>query len=327
MSNPLITIAVPTWNRASILDYALSLLLTQIQIHKDKIEIIISDNNSDDNTNEIIKKHFLLNKDLNIIHNTQEKNTGYYGNFKICRHLSKGKYFWLLSDNDFIANGLIDYIIKIIEEEDTSFIFLKDWKQGNKIDNKVVFRKKTYPLLQAVEKFSYNTTLISAVIFKNNKVNDLNLFNHFKGNTFLGFSFFLEALSNEKNAVEITGNSLFISKAKVSFNAFKSFAEDLVACFQYAIKNNILPTKTVNVFINKTITELTTRHYILFRLTGSLHGVKYDRGYIDKMLHKGFSDYKAYKEILKPLVDANGIYFYTLVVKKHMLRIIKNQLK
>lgn len=326
MNKPILTIAVPTWNRASILDNALSALLSQINQNKDKIEIIISDNASDDNTNEVIKKHCEINTTLNIIHNTQPENTGYYGNFHKCRQLSNGAYFWLLSDNDFIANDLVDYILEILLNQKPSFVFLKDWKHASKVNRTSNFNNKTFPIFKGVEVFNYKTTLISAVIFKNDKRNDKELFSRFKGNTFLGFLFFLEALKDKSDVVEIKGTSLFIRDTKVSFNAFKSFAVDLIACFDYAVEKSILPRETAQVFINNTISELTVRHYILYRIKGSLHGQSHKREDVDELLNNGFYKYEAYKTILNPLQKAQGFDFYNLVFRKHLFQLIKNRL-
>lgn len=319
---PILTIAIPTWNRANILDKALQQLLPQIYNYKSQIEIIVSDNASNDHTNNVIKKHLTINTSLNIIHYTQIENTGFYGNFKKCRELSTGNYFWLLSDNDLIANNLVDYIINILNQKKPSFIFLKDWKHSSTINKKKSFTNKSFPVFEALEKFNYKTTLISAVIFKNDKTNDKEIFIKFKGNTFLGFALFLQSLKDKKDAVQIEGTSLFINVTKVSFNAFKSFAEDLTQCFDYAINKNLLPKKTVANFIDKLIYNLTVKHYILFRATGKLHGKRYEKNRIDKMLADGFGNYNSYHKYLKPLQHSKKITFYYLVVKKHFVRLL-----
>jgi len=51
-----LSICIPTYNRAKELDECLSCIVPQI-MDKDSIEIVISDNNSDDNTEQIIQKH------------------------------------------------------------------------------------------------------------------------------------------------------------------------------------------------------------------------------------------------------------------------------
>jgi abequosyltransferase len=53
---PILTIAIPTYNRDFILSKALDNLLPQLSIYEDDIELIISDNASTDNTQEVIKE-------------------------------------------------------------------------------------------------------------------------------------------------------------------------------------------------------------------------------------------------------------------------------
>ena len=325
MSNPILTIAVPTWNRAAILDKALAALLPQIENNKDSIEVVISDNASDDNTKQVIETYVTKFNALNIVHFTQSENTGYYGNFKKCRELSNGDYFWLLSDNDYVANGLIDYILDILKGHKPSFIFLRDWKHDANVAKNSKFASKSYSVKDAIETFNYRTTLISAVIFNNDKSNDTKLFNTFNGNTFLGFAYFLQSLNNKNDAFEIIGTSLFINDTKVSFNAFKSFAIDLIACLKFAQDDGILEASTVTIFINKVISELTVKHYILYRVTGSLHGNKLVREEADNMLREGFKGYDAFHQKLEPLQKANGLKFYTLVATKHALKIAKDR--
>lgn len=326
MNKPLITIAIPTWNRASILDKALNALLPQIENNKEKIEIVISDNGSSDNSNEIIEKHISLFSSLNIVHYKQVKNTGYYGNFKKCRELSNGDYFWLLSDNDYVANGLIDYLLDILKKETPSFVFLKDWKHDSNVSKNSIFKSISYNVEEGIKKFNYRTTLISAVIFNNDKSNDPVLFSRFKENTFLGFAYFLQSLKNKNQAVEVSGTSLFINDTKVSFNAFKSFAVDLMACFKFAKEENILSEETITVFVNEVISGLTVKHYILFRITGSLHGKKLNRSDVDKLIYEGFSGYHAHHDKLQPLQKSSGLKFYLLVLKKHFFNIVRERL-
>lgn len=323
MDKPLLTIAIPTWNRAVILDKALTALLPQLLETKEKIEIVVCDNASSDKTKEIIEKHILKFITLNIIYFKQRENTGYFGNFQKCRELSNGEYFWLLSDNDFVSKGLIKHLLKSLTNHEPSFVFLSDWVHSNNFKIGIDFRENIYLVKNAIEKFNYKLTLISAVIFKNNKRNDDVFFDKFKGNSFIGFAYFLESLKSSEQAIEITGTSLFIHDSKVSFNAFRSFAVDLIACLEYAKKEKIISERTVDFLVNSAISELIIKYYIFFRITGKLHGVKYKRQDINSILTIGFSGYKTFDEELKLLINSNKLRFYKLVIFKHFYKIIK----
>ena len=323
-NKPLLTIAIPTWNRAVLLRDALDALLSQINDNKNrgKIEIVISDNASTDNTNAVIEAFKSEYSTLNIAHFKQKENTGYFGNFQKCRELSTGNYFWLLSDNDHLANGLIAYLMNVLEDKDPSFVFLSDWKHTQRIKKQSSFAINEYSVKQAIELFHYRTTLISAVVFLNNKSKDEQLFDCFKGNTFIGFMYFLQSLDYNKTAIKIKGTSLYIKDTKVSFNAFKSFSVDLVSCVNFAVNQEVLSARLANILMNKVISELTVRHYILYRITGKLHGMNPGtRTEIDDMLRVGFKSYEAYEKELKPLQVVEGLRFFRRVISKHLVKI------
>ena len=58
-SQKLLTIAIPTWNRSALLDELLLELISQITTFhlENSIEIVVSDNNSTDNTSIICEAH------------------------------------------------------------------------------------------------------------------------------------------------------------------------------------------------------------------------------------------------------------------------------
>ena len=69
----LLTIAIPTYNRANILHIALGILLPQINNYSSEIELIISDNASNDNTQKVIKDLLSQYPTINSIIYTQKK--------------------------------------------------------------------------------------------------------------------------------------------------------------------------------------------------------------------------------------------------------------
>ena len=64
--NALLTIAVPTYNRAELLNKQLAWLAKSIKGYESECEIIISDNCSEDNTQEIVKKMAVIFTSHNI---------------------------------------------------------------------------------------------------------------------------------------------------------------------------------------------------------------------------------------------------------------------
>lgn len=322
---PLLTIAIPTWNRGSILELSLQRLLPQISKYNDEIELIISDNDSDDNTNEVIVKYLHEFNLINSIHFKQLNNTGYYGNFKKCKELSNGNFFWLLSDNEIVNDNLIEFIINLLNRESNiSAIHLSDWSnyRNNKSFEKVNYHTKIVDNELLLKLSGYKLTLISSVIFLNNKTNEIEIFEKFFENTFLGFQLFLSSIDYSKKAIVINGKSLISVNALISFNVFHSFAIDLNQCIKYSIKNKILTDVSAENFMNNIIFNLTKDHYLKYKIEGKLYGKEFGSiDEIDNLLYTNFNSYSGYLEYLYPLKNKSRFYlilFYNIrkVAKK-----------
>ena len=107
---PLITIAIPTFNRASWLkDCVLSALA---QSHP-RLEVLVSDNASTDETPEVLKQ--FADPRLRIVR--QKKNIGSLSNWNFCLAEAKGEYVLFLSDDDGIAPHLLERLTSLIKRE------------------------------------------------------------------------------------------------------------------------------------------------------------------------------------------------------------------
>ena len=118
----LLSICIPTYNRANYLKICLSVIMPQITIN-DPIEIIVSDNFSTDHTLNILSEYtahprFILIK--------QSKNVGPIKNgIEIIKKYANGKFCWYVGDDDYIMPGAIQNIIKLIKENnDVDFFYV-----------------------------------------------------------------------------------------------------------------------------------------------------------------------------------------------------------
>lgn len=123
MLEPLLSICIPTYNRAELLSYSLAQMIIETTKFKDKIEIIISDNNSTDNTKAIVNKFKENNKILKYYKN--DENIGFnYNIFKIIDKYATGKFCWIIGDDDFIYNNSISSLISVLQnQENIDFIY------------------------------------------------------------------------------------------------------------------------------------------------------------------------------------------------------------
>lgn len=121
----LLTIAIPTYNRAKLLDAQLSWLAGAVKGFENEIEIFVSDNCSTDNTQDIIKKWKgnLINFTFNSCKNAE--NIGVMKNIMHCLASASTKYVWTIGDDDPIQDRAVSYTVnKLREYEDVSLVFL-----------------------------------------------------------------------------------------------------------------------------------------------------------------------------------------------------------
>lgn len=103
---PLVTIAIPTFNRAAYLVEAIESALAQTY---DNIEVLISDNASTDDTHSVIRS--ALETDTRVRSLMQVTNLGMVGNWNACLTAARGDYFLLLSDDDLLEPDAVELLV------------------------------------------------------------------------------------------------------------------------------------------------------------------------------------------------------------------------
>ncbi len=138
----LLTIAIPTYNRAECLDKQLGWLAEAIKGYESDCEILISDNCSTDNTQGVISKWQKNLSHVTFYANRNSENIGVIKNIAYCLELAKTKYVWTIGDDDPIQNRAITYILdKIKKHENLSLLFL-NFSGRNKITGEAVHPPK-----------------------------------------------------------------------------------------------------------------------------------------------------------------------------------------
>ena len=99
---PLVSIGIPTYNRANT--YLTQVLRSATDQTYTNIEIVISDNASTDNTEEVVTGF----SDSRIKYYKHPKNIGPNNNFNYCLQQATGDYFLLLHDDDLIDTDFVE---------------------------------------------------------------------------------------------------------------------------------------------------------------------------------------------------------------------------
>jgi len=120
-SNILLSICIPTYNRSEQLKTTLNALIPQLKVH-DTIEIVVSDNASEDKTENTVKE--LIKECNKIKYIKNDKNIGLDYNALSCVKHASGKYCWMCSDDDISMPWTIEEILKTIKSCNPVFMYL-----------------------------------------------------------------------------------------------------------------------------------------------------------------------------------------------------------
>src|SRR5687768_16092261 len=121
---PTLSICIPTYNRADILDDCLDKLVPLKDCGK-TVEIVLSDNGSTDRTADVIAAHGAKNPLLKS-HRLPE-NRGAPANWLNALHKAEGEFMLYLADDDgLIIDGLMTHVERLEQERDLVAIYA-DW--------------------------------------------------------------------------------------------------------------------------------------------------------------------------------------------------------
>ena len=106
------SICIPTWNRANLLKETLKNLNNQIKSNPD-FQVVISDNNSNDDTFNVVKEFY---ESLNIKYIRWDRNIGGSKNIVSVVNQADGRYCVLLGDDDVFRSGWLDSLTILVDK-------------------------------------------------------------------------------------------------------------------------------------------------------------------------------------------------------------------
>jgi glycosyltransferase involved in cell wall biosynthesis len=145
---PLLSICISTYNRARWLSQSLRNINRLIPNAIEGVEILVCDNTSTDLTPDIVKP-YLSRPDFRYVRNPE--NVGMLGNLRVTANQARGKYVWILGDDDLLKPGSIQRVIDAIDKNpDIALLYL----------NYSYTREDNADLIQDLDKFLHDSTPI-----------------------------------------------------------------------------------------------------------------------------------------------------------------------
>lgn len=132
---PLLSIAIPTYNRVDCLRVVVERLLQElarIPQRESIVELIVVDNASTDGTRDYLDAVKARAPGVTVVHNPE--NLGMDGNFVKCFQQASGKWFWLCSDDDLPMLGAVSKLLETLRECDCSMVYLPTVFQSGSLE-------------------------------------------------------------------------------------------------------------------------------------------------------------------------------------------------
>ena len=124
----LLSIAIPTYNRADCLKNLLTNILPQAEKIEEGVQICISNNGSTDNTREVVMGFVEKYPGL-IKYHENETNLGIDRNLLAIFKMADGQFNWTFGDDDIIVEGGIQEVVDLIKKhanEKTGLMFVRE---------------------------------------------------------------------------------------------------------------------------------------------------------------------------------------------------------
>ena len=125
---PILTILIPTYNRQDLLAETLDIFYSQI--NKDGLQyvvkLIIGDNDSQDQTHEVLlkKKVLFIEQGIDFSFYINQKNIGLTPSILIGLEKITSKFIWVFGDDDLLKTVALKKIIEVLKETDKSFFIV-----------------------------------------------------------------------------------------------------------------------------------------------------------------------------------------------------------
>lgn len=139
--NHLLTIGLPTYNRADLLDGQLAWLSRAIKNISEQVEIVISDNCSSDHTSGIIEKWRLSFGQAKLLINRNSENIGAIRNIAYCIQSATAPHVWVISDDDPIEDKALSKVFSTLSANPELALMVLNFSSKNFKTGEVVSEK------------------------------------------------------------------------------------------------------------------------------------------------------------------------------------------
>lgn len=241
--NALLCICVPIYNRMDYLDRMLSRFLEDKDLFDNTINLIISDNCSQEDLQSCCKTY--QDQGLNLFYHRNKNNLGSNGNFIWCFNHTVGKYTWLLGSDDIPQKGNLRKLLNYLKDKEYGLFHLSVIPQSRDL----TFFKDGNQMMEAV---SYWITFMSSNILLTSTLTSIDLI-PYKETWLVQVPAYLNACySSSENAI-LDSRQFFESNTDAAnnggYNIFEVFVSNLYGIYNEFVLKDLLSKETFNRLI------------------------------------------------------------------------------
>lgn len=111
LRKPVLSISVTTYNRSRWLAHSLPRILEQTRPYPDLVEVVVCDNASTDATPEVAARFAGW---PNLRYHRNPANVGMLGNLAVSAAQARGRWVWVIGDDDLMVDGALDRVLAAI---------------------------------------------------------------------------------------------------------------------------------------------------------------------------------------------------------------------
>jgi glycosyltransferase involved in cell wall biosynthesis len=148
--SPLLTIAIPTYNRSQALAKLIDSIIGQLSGLPYPVEVLVADNGSGDETPQVMARYA---GNTAIVSHRQPENLGFEQNYFWLLKASTGQFVWMVGDDDAIAEGFIGKLCQIISSTKADLYWVAtrfaDWDENDNDAGRYGFKAATFGPVRA----------------------------------------------------------------------------------------------------------------------------------------------------------------------------------
>lgn len=299
MQKPLLTIGIPTYNRATYLDRCLDSIIYQLSGFENDVELIVANNASTDNTKDIIS---IYSQKAQITYYENKVNLGPDSTCSICFDKANGKYVWVLGDDEFLITGSLKLIIDLLKNNNYGDVYLHciPFHKEEELDDTPVYDAKIVSYknpLEFIKKLHYYVTFISGNIVNKSLLPKGFVYEKYMNTNIVQVGWTIEAIFAGKENV-------FVETPLIAAKQNNSGGYQFVTTF--AKNYNFILADLVQLGYHKNIVDITNTNLIESYFPPNIIKLLYYENRFDTEKHfsvllKSFWKYKSFWSYLFPI--------------------------